>query len=403
MPSIILSYRRSDSDVIAGRIRDRLAGHYGDESVFMDIDSIPFGLDFREHIKNALAQNDILIAIIGPSWLHGGNGTSPRIFDETDPVRIEVETALQRNIPVVPVLVGGAVMPKPSELPEGLRDLPFRNAAIVDGGRDFHQHMDRLIRSMDGLLAAKPSLATTAAPSASADALRLDSSREPQREHPLEPSRQKETAAKSDTGVALAGKQGGQQRYRDLALVGLAIALVATSAGLVFLWLHTNTAPSQVGVQQSTPPAPTQPTFVQPATQQQPTASNSNVLPVRPPSCNRINSSSAYYDPFKTQEFGWQPPIGGDVPGAGKVSGYENAGLSIAPKEAMTFMHIYSRLIFGDVNVCVRVVTPPQAPKEGSFVSAGIVLWFQDFGNNYTAQIFLDPGSYQIARNVNRS
>ena len=56
MPRITISYRRADSDAIAGRIRDRLARHYGDRAVFMDIDNIPFGIDFREHIKGELAR-----------------------------------------------------------------------------------------------------------------------------------------------------------------------------------------------------------------------------------------------------------------------------------------------------------------------------------------------------------
>jgi hypothetical protein len=155
MAKIILSYRRSDSDAIAGRIRDKLVSHYGDDSVFMDIDSIPFGLDFREHVKNALLENDILIAVIGPKWMGPDVNNRSRINEETDPVRIEVETALKRNIPVVPVLVGGASMPLPAELPDGLKDLPFRNAAQIDAGRDFHQHMERLIRSMDRILELK--------------------------------------------------------------------------------------------------------------------------------------------------------------------------------------------------------------------------------------------------------
>jgi hypothetical protein len=152
MTKIILSYRRSDSDAIAGRIRDKLASHYGDDSVFMDIDSIPFGLDFREHVKAALLENDILIAVIGPRWIGPNTSGRFRINEETDPVRIEVETALLRKIPVVPVLVGGADMPSTAELPDGLKDLAFRNAAQIDAGRDFHQHMDRLIRSMDRIL-----------------------------------------------------------------------------------------------------------------------------------------------------------------------------------------------------------------------------------------------------------
>ena len=156
---IVISYRRQDSEAITGRIRDRLAGQYGGESVFMDIDSIPFGLDFREQIEHALRHTDILIAIIGPRWARGGKGGRSRINEENDPVRVEVETALQRGIPVVPILVNGATMPKPTELPDGLKELSFRNAAAVDSGRDFHQHMDRVIRSMDQILLnrAKPS------------------------------------------------------------------------------------------------------------------------------------------------------------------------------------------------------------------------------------------------------
>jgi hypothetical protein len=158
MPKIILSYRRSDSDAIAGRIRDKLASHYGDASVFMDIDSIPFGFDFREHVQAALAQNDILIAIIGPKWLGPGKKNQLRINDENDPVRIEVETALKRRIPIVPILVAGANMPAPATLPVGLRELSFLNAAPLDSGRDFHQHMERLIRSMDRILQDKQDL-----------------------------------------------------------------------------------------------------------------------------------------------------------------------------------------------------------------------------------------------------
>ncbi len=140
---------------MAGRIRDKLVSHYGDHSVFMDIDSIPFGFDFREHVKSAFLENDILIAVIGPKWVGTDANNRARINEETDPVRIEVETALKRDIPVVPVLIGGASMPSPAELPDGLKDLAFRNAAQIDAGRDFHQHMERLIRSMDRIIELK--------------------------------------------------------------------------------------------------------------------------------------------------------------------------------------------------------------------------------------------------------
>src|SRR6516225_5395081 len=144
MAKLVISYRRSDSDAIAGRIRDRLASHFGEDSLFMDIDNIPFGTDFRAHIKNAMLSSDVVIVVIGPKWLGPGKGGHWRIKDESDPVRIEVETALQKNIPVVPVLVNNATMPRPEDLPESLKDFAFRNAAEVETGRDFHAHMERL-------------------------------------------------------------------------------------------------------------------------------------------------------------------------------------------------------------------------------------------------------------------
>jgi hypothetical protein len=159
---IVISYRRSSYDAIVGRIRDKLVGHYGDEAVYMDVDNIPFGIDFREHINNALKEGDVLVAVIGHKWLGPIRGRKARIFDETDPVRVEIETALNRGIAVVPILVDGAKMPKPEELPGSISKLAFHNAATVDGGRDFHQHMDRVIRSMDLVLKAPPGVTAPA-------------------------------------------------------------------------------------------------------------------------------------------------------------------------------------------------------------------------------------------------
>ena len=168
MPKILVSYRRSDSQAIAGRIFDRLSARYGDESVFMDIDNIPFGIDFREHIQSALAQGDLLIAVIGPRWL-GASADGARIREEADPVRVEIEAALRQKMAIVPVLVDGASMPKPEELPDTLKEFAFINAAPIDIGRDFRQHMERLIRTMDQILApraaARSGVAAGAAPS----------------------------------------------------------------------------------------------------------------------------------------------------------------------------------------------------------------------------------------------
>ena len=157
MPNIILSYRRDDTGAIAGRIFDRLVGHYGVDQVFMDIDSIPLRLDFREHIQETLKRCDVLLAIVGARWAAPNEKGSFRINEENDWVRIEVEAALAKNIPVIPVLIDNASLPAPASLPEGLRNLVFRQAAPVDNGRDFNPHMARLIKAMDQLLSrSKP-------------------------------------------------------------------------------------------------------------------------------------------------------------------------------------------------------------------------------------------------------
>ena len=143
MSKIIISYRRADSAAISGRIFDRLAGHYGEDAVFMDVDKIPFGTDFRDHIRKVLAGGDILLAVIGPSWLGKASDGTSRIKDEADPVRVEIESALRQKTRIIPVLVDGASMPSVADLPDPLRDLAYLNAAPIDVGRDFRARLHR--------------------------------------------------------------------------------------------------------------------------------------------------------------------------------------------------------------------------------------------------------------------
>jgi hypothetical protein len=150
MPKILISYRRADSSAIAGRIADRLSHHYGEHSVFMDVDSIPIGIDFRTHIDETLQQADVVLAVIGRNWLGQDAVGAVRMSEKTDAVRVEVETALRNKIRIIPVLVDGAKMPASSELPVEFGDFAFLNAAEVATGRDFRSHMDRLIGAIDG-------------------------------------------------------------------------------------------------------------------------------------------------------------------------------------------------------------------------------------------------------------
>jgi hypothetical protein len=97
---------------------------------------------------------DVLLAVIGRRWLVAEGGRR-RLDDIGDFVRIEVEAALQRGIPVVPVLVQAAPFPRPEDLPETIQSLVHRHGILVRADPDFHQDMDRLIRGIEGYLKRK--------------------------------------------------------------------------------------------------------------------------------------------------------------------------------------------------------------------------------------------------------
>jgi TIR domain-containing protein len=152
MPRIAISYRRADTSAIAGRIFDRLVAHFGKDALFMDIDSIPVGVDFRSHIEKTLQHVDVLIAIVGVNWLAIGADGKARINEENDPVRLEIKTAVERKTPIIPVLVEGAKMPSSLHLPAEFGNFAFLNAAEVSSGRDFRTHTDRLIGAINQIL-----------------------------------------------------------------------------------------------------------------------------------------------------------------------------------------------------------------------------------------------------------
>jgi hypothetical protein len=146
MSKILISYRREDSADVTGRIDDRLVQQFGREAVFVDVDSIPFGVDFRKHLDEQVAKCDVFLAVIGPDWVgtKDGEGKS-RLEDSRDFVRIEVESALKREIPIIPVLVRGAKIPDPVRLPVSVQELSYRHGLDVRSGTDFHRDLDRLI------------------------------------------------------------------------------------------------------------------------------------------------------------------------------------------------------------------------------------------------------------------
>jgi hypothetical protein len=153
MPGIFICYRRDDSEVVACRIFDRLREDFAQSSIFMDVASIPIGVDFREHLKDAVGQCDVVLVVIGQDWLKADDGGRRRIDDPNDFVRIEVKGALDRGIPVIPILPRPTAMPRAEDLPDDLRELAYRNAAEVDPGKDFNLYMDRVVKHLKELIA----------------------------------------------------------------------------------------------------------------------------------------------------------------------------------------------------------------------------------------------------------
>jgi hypothetical protein len=401
MTHIIISYRRADSDAIAGRIRDRLASHFGENSVFMDIDSIPFGIDFREHIKQALEQNDILVAVIGPKWLGPGKGGRFRIAEETDPVRIEVETALKKGSAVIPILVGGAKMPKPAELPDSLRDLSYRNAAEVDAGRDFHQHMERLIRSMERLLeisGRKPSekqpssepILVKAPPAAAAPVGFVSEPAVTPAPAPVPPVPQTETAASpanQQTAPSPATPQIAPAKSRLPTLwiaVSACVVAVLGAGGWLFVKYKDQLFPP--ATQQKTVVVTPEPKPAEPAKPAEP-----RPMPVL--SGCKLDMPLALADDFKAVDPGWVLPS--------EVAYYADGQLTLKPMESKTARVLYPSFRFKNATVCATFKSPP-APPEGTATNGGVIFWGTDTSNFYVAGVH-PQGSYSVYRQANGS
>ena len=155
--SIFICYRRDDSRDISGRIYDRLIQHFSKDAVFKDIDSIPFGVDFEEHVRGVLQECKVVLVVIGPSWADVVDEHNvPRLDDPADNVRIEVEVALSNpTAKVVPVLVNGARM-RQAQLPASLAPLCKRNGPELRSDATFDATMDRLVGQIASDLKADP-------------------------------------------------------------------------------------------------------------------------------------------------------------------------------------------------------------------------------------------------------
>src|ERR1700674_3256107 len=152
MRAIFISYRRDDSEGEAGRLFDDLVGQFGEDAVFMDVTAIAPGRDFRKAIDESVATCGVLLAVIGQNWADAKNDAGRRRLDDpADFVRLETASALKRDIPVVPVLIRGAKVPRAEQLPDDLKDLAYRNGVELTHAR-WASDVQLLIRALRPLV-----------------------------------------------------------------------------------------------------------------------------------------------------------------------------------------------------------------------------------------------------------
>lgn len=133
---IFINYRRGDAAGVAGRLADTLGRYFGDDRVFRDIDGIEGGANFEDVLKRTAQAADAMIVLIGRDWLTMTNNSGQRRLHEPDDwVAREIAAALERRIPLFPVLIEDAAMPRIEELPEALKLLVRHNAISISDSR----------------------------------------------------------------------------------------------------------------------------------------------------------------------------------------------------------------------------------------------------------------------------
>jgi len=149
MSTVFISYRRENTAGEARALFNDLVARLGEDSVFMDVDSIALGRDFRSVLQETTAACDLMLVLIGRNWADAKDERGRvRLENPVDYVRLEIETALKRDIAVTPVLVQGAHMPTPEDLPAEIRDLAYRNGFELSHNR-WESDVGEMVRRFD--------------------------------------------------------------------------------------------------------------------------------------------------------------------------------------------------------------------------------------------------------------
>lgn len=148
MSAIFISYRREDSEGQAGRLFDDLIGSFGPDAVFMDVAGIDKGRDFRKIIDKHISSCKVVLIVIGKNWSDATDENGQRRLEQpSDFVRYETVAALERDIPVIPVLIGRATMPSAEQLPSDISELAYRNAVELTHAR-WESDVELLIKAL---------------------------------------------------------------------------------------------------------------------------------------------------------------------------------------------------------------------------------------------------------------
>lgn len=143
--SVFISYRRADTEADAGRLYTDLAARYGPDRLFKDVDNVPLGSDIKEHIRSAISQSAVLIALVGPAWDPG------RLAEEGDWVRLEIELAIEAGLPIIPVRVRRGEIPPASTVPESIRRFCGLNAGELEH-HSWNRDLRPILDAIDGRL-----------------------------------------------------------------------------------------------------------------------------------------------------------------------------------------------------------------------------------------------------------
>jgi hypothetical protein len=144
MFKIFISYRRGDTRDVTQRIFERISKQFG-KSVFCDVDGVRIGDNYRESLLTAAEACDVMVVVIGTEWFGRNSDGTRRIDDPNDWVFKEVSIALERNIPVVPVLIFPARQPMEEDLPLPLKELAFRESITVYSDKQFESSVRTVI------------------------------------------------------------------------------------------------------------------------------------------------------------------------------------------------------------------------------------------------------------------